>query len=175
MTFYVASKDDSALLSCATTLALGLIQPHTRLDYVPPRASLVTSSVDHPKKTKCQLTVHVSERNALCPINQEQYPSSSQARNRSCKVILKCLMELDVFLDHHNTYRLMQTSPQANSTQAGSCPSERTIQARIDKMLQASIQKPIHQATPWMNSFVFVEGKDKLGKLKLRIYLDPTI
>ena len=55
VTFYVASNNDSVLLSCVTTLALGLIQPHTRLDYLPPRASLITSSTDHPKKTKSQV------------------------------------------------------------------------------------------------------------------------
>ena len=43
-----------------------------------------------------------------------------------------------------------------------------------NKMLQAGILKPVHQATPWINSFVLVEGKDKLGKLKLRICLDPA-
>ena len=36
VTFYVASDDGSVLLSCVTTLALGMIQPHTRLDYLPP-------------------------------------------------------------------------------------------------------------------------------------------
>ena len=36
---------------------LGLIQPRTRLDYLPPRASLITSSADHPKKTKSSLCV----------------------------------------------------------------------------------------------------------------------
>ena len=50
--FYAAQNDDSVLLSCTTTLVLGLIQPCTRLDYLPPRASLITSSVNHPKKTK---------------------------------------------------------------------------------------------------------------------------
>ena len=44
----------------------------------------------------------------------------------------------------------------------------------IDKMLQAGALKPVHQATPWINCFVLVEGKDKLGNLKLRICLDPT-
>ena len=51
-TFYVAINDGSVLLSCKTTLQLGLIQPRARLDYLPPRASLITSSADHPKKTK---------------------------------------------------------------------------------------------------------------------------
>ena len=41
-------------------------------------------------------------------------------------------------------------------------------------MLSADILKPVHQATPWINSFVLVEGKDKLGKFKLRICLDTT-
>ena len=41
-------------------------------------------------------------------------------------------------------------------------------------MLQVGILKPVHQATSWINSFVLVEGTDKLGKLKLRICLDPT-
>ena len=61
MTFYLAKSDDSVLLSCTTTLVLGFIQPHTRLDYLPPRASLITSSLDHPRKTK-RVSVHRSKR-----------------------------------------------------------------------------------------------------------------
>ena len=60
VTFYVVSNSRSVLLSCATTFALGLIQPCTRLDYLPPRASLITSSSDHPKKIKYQSAIHVS-------------------------------------------------------------------------------------------------------------------
>ena len=41
-------------------------------------------------------------------------------------------------------------------------------------MLQAGVLKTVHQATPWINSFVIVEGKDMLGNLKLKICLDPT-
>ena len=44
----------------------------------------------------------------------------------------------------------------------------------IDKMLQVGVLKPVNQATPWINSFVLVEGKDKQGILKLRICLDLT-
>ena len=36
----------------------------------------------------------------------------------------------------------------------------------IDKMLQADIIKPVKEATPWINSFVLTEGKDKLGNPK---------
>ena len=45
VTFFVAENDSNVLLSCTTTLALGLMQPRTRHDYLPPRSS----SVDHPK------------------------------------------------------------------------------------------------------------------------------
>ena len=48
VTFFVAVNDGSMLLSCKTALMLGSIQPRTRLDYLPPRASLITSSTDHP-------------------------------------------------------------------------------------------------------------------------------
>ena len=41
-------------------------------------------------------------------------------------------------------------------------------------MSQAGVLKPVHQATAWINSFVLVDGKDKLRNLKLRICLDPT-
>ena len=44
----------------------------------------------------------------------------------------------------------------------------------IDLMLQAGVLNPAHQAPSWINSFILVERKDKLGNLKLRIYLDPT-
>ena len=41
-------------------------------------------------------------------------------------------------------------------------------------MLQAGVLKPVHPATHWINSFVLVEGRDKLENLKLRICLDPN-
>ena len=44
----------------------------------------------------------------------------------------------------------------------------------INKMLQAGILVPVHEATPWINSFILVEGKDKLGYLKLCICFDLT-
>ena len=62
VTFYVVSSNGSILLSCVTMLALGLIQHYTRLDCLHPRASLITSSADHPKTTKSEVSVHVSRK-----------------------------------------------------------------------------------------------------------------
>ena len=41
-------------------------------------------------------------------------------------------------------------------------------------MLQAGVSASVHEATPWINSFVLVESKDKLGNLKLHICMDPN-
>ena len=44
----------------------------------------------------------------------------------------------------------------------------------VGEMLQVGVLKPVHEATPWINSFVLLEGKDRSGNLKFRICLDPT-
>ena len=51
---------------------------------------------------------------------------------------------------------------------------KKSFNQEIDKMLKAGILKSVHEATPWINCFVLVEGKDKSGGLKLCICLDPT-
>ena len=50
----ITKENGSVLLSCRTTMELGLIKPHARLDYLPPRASLLTSTCDQPSRTKIQ-------------------------------------------------------------------------------------------------------------------------
>ena len=46
VTFYVADKSGSTLLSCATSLKLDLIKLHLRLGVPPPRAKIITSQAD---------------------------------------------------------------------------------------------------------------------------------
>ena len=50
--FFVAKENGSVLLSCRTTMELGLIRPHVHIDYLPPKASLLTSTCDQPSKTR---------------------------------------------------------------------------------------------------------------------------
>ena len=75
-TFYMAMNDWS-MLSCKTTLLLGLIQPRSRLDYLPPRASLFTSSADHPKKTRAVL--YVQKQVASAPKNKQKEVTQTPA------------------------------------------------------------------------------------------------
>ena len=48
------------------------------------------------------------------------------------------------------------------------------FQQEINKMLQVGVLVPVHEATPWINSFMLVETRDKLGNLKLCFCLDPA-
>ena len=74
VTFFVARNNGIVLISCTTTLVLGLVQPRTRLDYIPPRASLITRTVDHPEKTWCQVAVHSSTTDSPVPLWKNVFP-----------------------------------------------------------------------------------------------------
>ena len=177
VTFYMASNNGSVLLSCATMLALGLIQPHTRLDYLPHRASLITSSDDHPKKTKFQISVHVSRK-------ESEVSTVSSHKAMVPKLITskeQILICSDVFNGigcfsgppYHIQVNPGVTSKQTHCWQVPVHLKE-AFKKEVDKMLQVEVLKPDNQATPWINSYLLGEGKYMLGNLKLRICLDPT-
>ena len=163
VTFQVASNNGSVLLSCTTMLVLGLIQPNTRLDYLHPRASLITSSADHPKKTKFQVNIHLSKK------------ESTVSTVSNWQVIVhKPITSKDQILAAHpdvfdgigcfpgSPYHI-QLYPNVTPKQTPCWPVpvylKKPFKEEIDKMLQAGVLKPVCQATPWINSFVLVEGK----------------
>ena len=86
VTFYVAMNDGSVLLSCKTTLLLGLIQPRPRLDYLPPRASLITSSADHPKKTKAVL--HIQKQEVSAQTTKQEVATQTPAAKRQVSKLI---------------------------------------------------------------------------------------
>ena len=174
VTFFVASNNGSVLLSCVTTLALGLIQPHTRLDYLPPRASLNTSSADHPKKTKSQISIHVPKESEV-----------SSHKGMVSKLITSKELILtnysDAF-DHIGCFpgpptisRLIPVSHQSKPPVNQSMYISKNLsKKRSTRCYKWEFWRLWTKQHPWINSFVLVEGKDKLGNLKLRICLDPT-
>ena len=72
------------------------------------------------------------------------------------------LRELASFLVHHILFSLIQAF-HINKYLAAQYQftSRRASNKKRDKMLKAGVLKPVHEATPWINSFVLVEGKDK--------------
>ena len=79
----MASKKGSILISCATSLALGLIKPHVKLDHQPSEGNrnVIYSCADKIKRNdESQLNVHVLSRkpklknsNAEAPIVCNEY------------------------------------------------------------------------------------------------------
>ena len=52
VTLHVTSHEGSVIISCATSIALGLIHPNTNWDEVPEEGSLIYSKADMPKKQR---------------------------------------------------------------------------------------------------------------------------
>ena len=194
----MATNDGSMLLSCKSTPALDLIQPRSRLDYLPPRASLITSTQDHPKKTKqvqVPAQVHIFQKlstqsqtkaetsttpNAQDPL---QAPTMKQPKPHKITTSKDQIMKqypdvfdgIGGFLGPPYTIHL-DPSIQLKQTPCQPVPIhlKEAFKKEIAKMLQAGVLKPVMEATPWINSFVLDELKDKSGNIKLRICLDPT-
>ena len=185
VTFFVAVNDGSVLPSCKITLMLGWIQPRTRLNYLPPRANLITSSTDHPKKTKSTLSIQKQKVSTQTVIQEmaAQMPKHKCAAPKLITSKDQILHEYpDVFegiVSFPGPSYQIQINPSVTPRQTLCCPipvhlKEVHLNKKWSKMLQAGVLKPVHEATPWINSFVLVESKDRLGKLKLHICLDLT-
>ena len=170
VTFYVASNEGSVLLSCTTLLALELIQTRPQLDYLPPQAKLITSAADHPditKKTAHQTKAKVKPKEPLL-INIVTKKVDIKEHYADVFECVGCFPGPPYHI---------QLDPKIPPKQAPVRPVpvhlKEAFKQELDKMLQTGHLKPVHKATPWINSYVIVEGKDKLGRLKPRICLDP--
>ena len=189
--FFVAKENESVLLSCRTTMELGLIRPHARIDYLPPRASLLTSTCDQPSKTRMHKpNIHCTKEKLTkmaIPMNGSVGTTQSQKAMISEDTQLITRKE-QIMTRFPNVFKgigkfpdkpyKIQLDPKVPPKQTPCRPVpihlKEAFKAEINKMLKAGVLKPIQEATPWINSFVLVEGTDQQGKRKLRICLDPT-
>ena len=62
--FFVAKDNGSVLLSCRTTMELGLIKPCAHIDYLPTKARLLTSTCDQPSKTRMHKPTSIAQKKA---------------------------------------------------------------------------------------------------------------
>ena len=156
-------------MSCTTTLVLGLIQPCTRLYYLPPRTSLITSSVDHPKKTK-RVSVH-SSRKEVSAQSPKQAAIGSDWQQLVPKLVTSKEQILQSYADVFEGIECFPGPPYCIQLDPNITPKltpcrpilvhlKEAFKQEIDKMLKAGVPKPVHEATQWINSFVLVEGKE---------------
>ena len=81
VTFHVTSHEGSVNMSCATSIQLGLIHPHTKLDEMPEEGSLIYSKADMPKKHRnksCQAESKMCSKKSKSQI-QRSYDKNCQA------------------------------------------------------------------------------------------------
>ena len=168
--FYITSNEGSVLLSCNTSLALDHIHPRSRLNYLPPRVSLITSSADQPRKTKVQLQIQKQEITAQTT-NQQQDTQITITTQTVPKFITSQDQIMHKYPDVFEgigkfpgpSYHI-QVDPRVTPKQTPCRPIpihlKEAFQKEINKMLQAGILVPVTEATPWNNSFILVESKD---------------
>ena len=86
--FFVAKENGSILLSCRTTMELGLIKPCACLDYLPPKARLLTSTCDQPSKTKSYKPVIHYTKETVTP-NTSVVPSKHNMTNEDNQLVTR--------------------------------------------------------------------------------------
>ena len=69
----VVTNEGSSLISYATSLALGLIKPHDRLDHLSPEGNVISSSANK-IEDKSQLKVHMLVRKPKLKSSNEEAP-----------------------------------------------------------------------------------------------------
>ena len=146
--------------------------------------------MDHPKKTRqASLKVHSSKQVASAQMQETQGQAatsvSTDAETRMNTLVISKEQILSSYPDIFEgidrfpgpPYHI-QVDPNLTLKQTPCRPVpvhlKDAFKKKIDKMLKAGIIKPVQEASPSINSFMLVEGKDKLGNLKLHICLDPT-
>ena len=175
--FFVAKENGSILLSCRTTMELGLIKPCAHIDYLPPKARLLTSTCDQPSKTRMHKpNVHCTKEK---PIKMATSNNKKTKILDDTRLITKKEHIMARFPDVFEgigkfpgePYKI-HLDPKVPPKQTPGRPVlihlKETFKAKIDKMLKAGVLKPIQEATLWINSFVLVKGKDQHGQPKLK-------
>ena len=147
--------------------------------------------MDHPRKTKLtSLKVHRSKQEVSA---QRQEPQSHVMTSMSTDTVQKSDLDIiitskeQILLSYQDIFKGIgrfprppyhiqvdqNITPEQTPCQLVPIHLKEAFKKEIDNMLQAGIIKPVKEATPWINSFVLVEGKDKSGNPNFCIYLDP--
>ena len=158
---------------------LQLLDVKPRLEYLPPRAMLISSAVDHPKREIHAQSAVPQQQNStsVLPTSASTVPQENTPRRvrivKSKEQIWEQYPELFTGIGQFpgEPYHI-HTNPSITPKQTPCRPIpvdlKQTFRQEIDKMLTAGVIKPVHEATLWVNSFVLVESTDEsTGKPKL--------
>ena len=174
--FYITKEEGCVLLSWETVFQLQLLDVKPRLEYLPPRAS----AVDYPKKK-----IHVQSMSTQQQQDIDDVHPKSQSSIATSKPIIpredtpkkiRIIKTKEQIKEQYpelfegigrfpgDPYHI-HTNPSITPKQTPCRPIpvhlKQTFSQGIEKMLPAGVIKPVHEATPWINSFVLVESQDK--------------
>ena len=148
--------------------------------------------MDHPKKTRpTPLTVHSSKQEVSTQMQDMKAQTTklvSTLRSKKPgmnKLVTSKEQILTTYRDVFEGISIFagppyhkQVDPSIMLKQTPCRPVpvhlKEAFKKEVDKMLKAGIIKPVHEVTPWRNSFILIEGKDQPDNLKLHICLDPA-
>ena len=88
VTFQVTSHEGSVIITCATSLELGLIQPHRNLDVVPEKGSLIYSKAAMPVKQKNKKSAPVNKLSHSVKSSKMQSHTVSKVEE---KEVVRCI------------------------------------------------------------------------------------
>ena len=146
-------------------MELGLIKPHVHINYLPPRASLLTSTCDQSGKTRMHKpNIHYTkEKSTKMVIPKNDNISTSQPQkamiSKDTQLITKKEQIMTRFPDVFEGIGIfpgkpykIQLDPKVPPKQTPCRPVlihlKEAFKAEIDKMLKAGVLKPVQEATP---------------------------
>ena len=141
--------------------------------------TLISSAADHPKRE-----IHAQSTTSILPTSISTVPQENIPRRVKIVKLKEQIQEqypelfkgIGWFPDEPYHIHVNQSiTPKQTPCRPIPVHFKQTFWQEIEKMLGARVIKPVHEATPWINSFDLVESTDKSnGKPKLWIYLDLT-
>ena len=184
--FYIAKEEGSVLLSQETVFQLQLLNVKPQLEYLPPRATLISIAADYPKREIHAQSTSPQQPNsaAILPTSKSKLPQEDTPKKIRIMNTKEQIQEQYPELlegigqfpgEPYHIHINLSITPKQTPCRPIPVHLKQTFQQEIEKMLTARVIKPVHEATPWINSFVLVQSTDKSpGKPKLQICLDPT-
>ena len=176
--FYVANHSGSVLFSCEDSLYLELIQPHPALSKLAPHnANIISCGLDIAYinfVTRDKNTSHYCVTHPRTPSKTKMHDNSVPHNLEQIKQKYADSFEgLGAFLGDPYHITLEPTGlPVWLLCRPVPIHQQEEFKHQLNDMEQAGVIVPVHQATAWISSYVFVESEDK--KKKIHICLDPT-
>ena len=140
---------------------------------------LISSAADHPKRE-----IHAQSTTSILPTSTSTVPQENTPRTvkivKSKEQIQKQYPGLFKGIgqfpgEPYHIHVNQSITPKQTPCRPIPVHLKQTFQQEIEKMLAIGVIKPLHEATPWIKSFILVESTDKSnGKPKLLICLDLT-